>query len=170
MDAVTALITRIRAGFEGLRARLVTTLGRLSPEDLAWRANEESNSAANLVLHICGNLRQRFHAGFGGAADDRVRNEEFADRGPWSAEAMIARANTAFAEVDAFLAALDPARLEETRTIQGRAQTLLDMLLLTLPHVAEHVGQIIYIAKARQGEGFATLSLPLKKPERPGAS
>jgi uncharacterized damage-inducible protein DinB len=153
-------VTETRARLEHLRSRLRTTLQRMSPEDLAWRPNAESNSAGNLVGHICGNLRQRFVAGFGGAPDTRERDAEFLAQGPWTAEALIAEADAALGAVDAFLAGLDPARLSEVGDIQGRSVRLLELLVQTVAHTSEHVGQIMYIAKERQGERFASLSLP----------
>ena len=33
-------------------------LEKLSDEQIWWRANEESNSIGNLILHLCGNARQ----------------------------------------------------------------------------------------------------------------
>lgn len=111
-------------------------------------------------------LRQRFHAGFGDAPDDRTRDQEFADRTPQAAEQLSTRAAATFAEVDTFLSALAPARLAEKRTLQAQSATLLEMLVSTLPHIAEHVGQIMYIAKAQQGAGFPSLSIPLPKGPR----
>ncbi len=80
MDAGALVIARAGAGMQTMGERLHTTLGRLGPEELAWRPNAESNSVGNLVVHTCGLLRQRFHAEFGGAVDDRTRGA-----GPWTA-------------------------------------------------------------------------------------
>jgi len=162
MDLGVELIRQTRERLEDIRRRMVTTVERLSPEDLAWLPNAQSNSAANLVVHVCGNLRQRFHAGFGGAVDDRQRDAEFAapPARDATAAALVARIEAAFAEVDAFLAGLDTVRLQETRSVQGRRPTLLAVLLRTVEHSGEHLGELIYIAKARLGAGFETLSIP----------
>jgi uncharacterized damage-inducible protein DinB len=158
------IIRDARARLRTIGERTRTCVERLSPEELTWRPNAESNSVANLVLHVCGNLRQRFHAGFGEAADDRDRDSEF-DSG--SAEgaakaALLDRLRTAYAEVDAVLAAAEaePARLAEIRHIQGEDQNLAHVLLFTIGHCSEHYGQIAYVAKARLGQGFASLSIP----------
>ena len=164
VDVGRELIAQTRAHVGRFGDRLDTTLARLDAADLAWRANAASNSAGNLVLHLCGYLRQRYHAGFGGAPDDRARDGEFAAAGPWMPAALRAQARETWAEVDAFLAALAPERLAESRTIQGRTLTLLELLPDTTAHVAQHVGQIIYIAKLRLGDRFETLSIPRPKP------
>jgi len=160
-EPAAAVVAETRQRLEDLRRRLHTTLERMTPADLTWRPNDECNSAGNLVVHVCGNLRQRFVAGFGGQADDRDRDAEFAADGPWTGAELAARADAALGAVDAFLAGLDPARLGEVREFQGRSHTLLETLLRTVAHTSEHVGQIVYIAKARQGAAFQTLSLPL---------
>jgi uncharacterized damage-inducible protein DinB len=160
----TDLIALSRTHFRDMRRRLVATLGRLSPEDLAWRPNEASNSAANLVLHICGNVRQRFHAGFGAAVDDRDRRAEFGDRAVHDAASLIRLVEEHFDEADALLGSLSPDALGEVRTIQGAPQTLAFVLTQVLGHYGEHLGQIMYIGKARLGGGFERLWPPPRKP------
>ena len=161
MDAGSAFIAGVRERLGDIRQRLVTTLGRLQPEDLTWRPNEASNSVANLVIHICGNVRQRFRAGLGGAPDTRDRDAEFADRAAHTAQDLIRAVEDAFSEADAILAALPAERLAETQAVRGQARTHLAMLLTAVSHYGEHLGQILYIAKLRQGERFASLSVPL---------
>lgn len=163
VDLPAELIRSVRTRLEDDRQRLITTMLRMSPEDLAWRPNLESNSAGNLVVHICGNLRQRLHAGIAGATDDRDRDAEFATAGPWTSEELAALVERTFSEVDAILAALPTMRLGDDQDIRGRPTTVLDVLIRVAAHAAEHLGQIIYIAKARQGGNFDTLSIPRAK-------
>jgi len=165
------LIGLARARLQDIERCMVTTIGRLSPEDLAWRPNGASNSVINLTLHVCGNLRQRFHAGFGGAEDDRDREAEFAEASArWTGAELTAMVREAFGLLDDFLGALTPERLGETRLIPwgrtraGVPQTLLEVLLRTVEHMAVHLGQIIYIGKARLGADFETLSIPRGRP------
>jgi hypothetical protein len=47
-----------------------------------WHRSQPGlNSIGNLILHLCGNLRQWVVAGLGGAPDVRNRPAEFAERG-----------------------------------------------------------------------------------------
>ena len=55
-------------------------LEKLSDEQIWWRANEESNSIGNLILHLCGNARQWIVCGVGSAPDARNRDAEFEQR------------------------------------------------------------------------------------------
>ena len=68
--------------------RIRTALDRLPDTDLWWRPNEASNSAGNLVLHLCGNARRWIVAGVAGAPDARDREAEFAQCGGVSRAAL----------------------------------------------------------------------------------
>src|SRR4029079_6945140 len=55
---------------------------KLTDEQIWWRANEESNSIGNLILHLCGNARQWIICGVGSQPDNRNRDAEFERRDP----------------------------------------------------------------------------------------
>src|SRR5215217_6032424 len=55
-------------------------LEKLTDEQIWWRANEESNSIGNLILHLCGNARQWIVSGVGSEPDFRNRDSEFEQR------------------------------------------------------------------------------------------
>jgi len=71
----------VRKQFERYRRRIDRCLSLLTEEEIWWRPNAASNSAGNLVLHLCGNVRQWIISGLGGAPDVRVRDKEFSERG-----------------------------------------------------------------------------------------
>src|SRR5579871_1711599 len=64
-----------------LAGRIGDCLGRLNAEQVWARGNENENAIGNLVLHLCGNVRQWIIAGIGGKPDIRVRDREFTARG-----------------------------------------------------------------------------------------
>jgi hypothetical protein len=61
----------------------------LNDEQLWWRSQPSLNCIGNLILHLCGNLRQWIVSGVGGAADLRDRPAEFAERGPIAKEELL---------------------------------------------------------------------------------
>ena len=130
--------------------RLRRCLQEMTEEDLWWRPSERCNSAGNLVLHVCGNARQWIIAGLGAAPDARRRADEFAERGPVPRAELEARLNDTLHEVDAMLAALDPARLAEPKTIQGFAVNPLQAVFHVVEHFGQHLGQVIYLTKMRR--------------------
>src|ERR1043166_10312848 len=57
--------------------KIERSVEKLTDDKIWWRANEESNSIGNLMLHLSGNARQWIVCGLGGATDDRQRQREF---------------------------------------------------------------------------------------------
>src|SRR5580693_8214116 len=66
---------------ELLTGRIESCLDRLNGDRIWARGGENENSVGNLVLHLCGNVRQWIVAGVGGSPDTRQRDTEFAARG-----------------------------------------------------------------------------------------
>jgi len=131
------------------RAKIRLAVEALPDEALWWRANEQSNSVGNLLLHLTGNVRQWMISGVGGAPDTRHRAAEFAAADGGSRADMLKDLNALFDEVDVVLGALTPETLIERRTIQGRDLSVLDAIFICVEHFALHLGQIILIAKQR---------------------
>jgi hypothetical protein len=92
--------------------RIGVAIDGLSVDNLWWRANEQSNSIGNLMLHLSGNARQWIVSGVGGSPDIRERTHEFSERRPLNGDELISHLGATVREVDAVLAALDPARLQ----------------------------------------------------------
>ncbi|MCU0649634.1 MAG: DUF1572 domain-containing protein [Gemmatimonadaceae bacterium] len=128
--------------------RLVIAVEALGDAHVWRRANEQSNSAANLCLHLAGNARQWIVAGVGGATDTRERQAEFDARDGLTAMEIIARTRAAFADIDATLARVTPDQLGAPRHIQGHDTTVFAAIFHVCEHVAMHVGQVILLAKA----------------------
>ena len=122
-------------------------LERLTDEQIWWRANEESNSIGNLVLHLCGNARQWIVAGVGFEADTRVRNDEFAQREVISRAELLTLLHSTLADVESVLRSLDPATLLSHRLIQGDDVDVLEAIFHVTEHFSMHTGQIIMLTK-----------------------
>ncbi len=122
-------------------------LERLDDDQIWWRANPESNSVGNLVLHLCGNARQWIVAGVGRQPDHRRRDDEFAQTEVIPRSDLVAMLKATLAEVDAVLTALDPVAILETRQIQGKEVKVLDAVFHVTEHFSMHAGQIILLTK-----------------------
>ena len=131
--------------------RLRRCLELLSEEEIWARPNPASNSAGNLVLHLDGNVRQWILTGLGGAPDARVRDSEFAERGPIARAELLPRIEATLDEVRALLPRLDPARLAEPRRVQGFEETGAAILVHVVEHFSYHVGQLSWLVKASKG-------------------
>ena len=144
---------------ESYLPRIEKSVDGLSDEQLWWRANAESNSIGNLILHLAGNVRQWIVSGVGGAADTRDRQREFEERGPLPSAELVARIRSAVEDADRVLANLSPAALLERRRIQSYDVTVLQAVYAVVEHFSMHTGQTILLAKMWKGDlGFYTLS------------
>ena len=119
----------------------------LSDNDLWWRANEESNSIGNLLLHLCGNARQWIVSGLGGATDQRLRQAEFDERSLIPKVQLLSRLRDTLGEVDAVLAEFDQTRLLNGYRIQQGDVTALEAIFHVTEHFSMHTGQIILLTK-----------------------
>lgn len=128
-------------------SKLRAAVTGLSHDNLWWRANEQSNSIGNLLVHLAGNIREWIVTGVGGAAGSRDRASEFSMRDGPNATALLARLDAAVHDADAVLARLDPGILDRELTIQGRGTTVLAAVYHVVEHFSMHTGQIIFIAK-----------------------
>lgn len=148
-DAVgTEFIARSRYYLvEEYPAKIAAAVRAMPADRVWWRPNEQSNSAGNLVLHLCGNVRQWVVGGIGGAEDQRERDLEFSARAGPDPDALIARLRGVIAEVDAVLASLRSDQLMEPRSIQGRETTVLRALYHVVEHFSTHTGQIVWLGK-----------------------
>lgn len=126
-------------------------LEQLTDEQIWWRANEESNSIGNLVLHLCGNARQWIVSGLGFEADTRVRDAEFARRDPVARAELLNLLRSTLGDGESVLRQLDPSTLLEKRTIQGGEVEVLEAVFHVTEHFSMHTGQIILLTKLLTG-------------------
>ena len=147
-DAAQAFIVKARSllGEEYL-PKIERCLERLGDEEIWWRANQESNSIGNLLLHLAGNARQWIVSGVGETTDGRVRQSEFDQREVVPREELLLHLRQTLSEVDDVLARLDPARVLEPRQIQGYDVTVLEAVFHVVEHFSMHTGQIILMTK-----------------------
>jgi uncharacterized damage-inducible protein DinB len=139
-----------------LGGRIAACLGKLSDEQIWARGADNENAVGNLVLHLCGNVRQWIGSGIACQPDQRRRAEEFAARGPLPVEALASRLEETVAEAVSTLRAFPETRLLERATIQGYQVTLIEVVCHVVEHFSYHTGQIIFVTKhlTREDLGF----------------
>ncbi|HVN04698.1 MAG TPA: DUF1572 family protein [Bryobacteraceae bacterium] len=132
--------------------RIEDCLGRLSHDQIWARGSGTENAVGNLVLHLCGNVRQWIVAGVGGRPDIRQRDAEFAAQGGITGSELGARLRDIADEAVAVIEALPPARLTERLTIQNYGVTVLEAVYHVVEHFSGHAGQILFATKMLTGE------------------
>ncbi|MDQ1638619.1 MAG: hypothetical protein QOF62_1958 [Pyrinomonadaceae bacterium] len=139
-------------------------LEQLADEQMWWRANDNSNSIGNLILHISGNARQWIVCGLGAEADERQRDAEFAERRLVPRDELLAHLKKAISDIDRTLENFAADRLLEQFQIQGTTTTALAAILHVTEHFSMHTGQIILLAKMLAGVDFVFYDFSAGKP------
>lgn len=117
-------------------------------ETVIWRrANDESNSIGNLLLHLAGNVRQWIVSGIGGAPSERDRSAEFAARSGFTRVELLSLLTASVMDADKVMANLAVADLDRNVTIQGRDTSVLAAIYHVVEHFSMHTGQIVMLAK-----------------------
>ena len=131
-----------------------------------WKPEPESNSIAIIIQHMSGNMVSRWTdlLTSDGEKPWRSRDKEFED----VVFTVDAASWTLKQGWDCLLKAVDSLREEDllrTILIRNEPHSVLDAIDRQLAHYAYHVGQIVYIAKARKGSDWKSLSVPKGKSE-----
>lgn len=120
---------------------------QLTPEEIWWRPNDNSNSIGNLLLHLEGNVRQWIISGIGRARDTRQRDTEFRERRQLSPAELLEKLSMTVEEAAKVLEHVTSERLLQNYDIQVYSVTGLQAILHVVEHFSHHTGQIIYVTK-----------------------
>jgi len=166
MTPAQLFLTYSAARLERMAGRISDCLDRLAPEQVWTRNSENENAIGNLILHLCGNVRQYIGFGVAGLPDVRVRDREFSARaGVEIAELKQRLAETVREALDV-IAALPVERLTETTHVQGRDWTVLEAIYQVVDHFSTHAGQIFFATKLWTGADLG-FSVQWNTPARP---
>jgi hypothetical protein len=138
--------------------RLAGVIRQLSDDDVNWHPNDQSNSITNLVLHICGNIGQRFFHQIDGQADVRNRTAEFDPTARRTQAELLALLDDHFGKIDPILARMPLACLYDDKGPPGQPATVFKIILTSSAHYTEHLGQVISTAKLRLGPRYQYLA------------
>lgn len=142
-------------------------MSQLSDQDFFVTLDPESNSVAVLVKHVVGNMRSRFTEFLtsDGEKPDRFRDREF-EMSPATTRAEVMQWweqgwTCVFNAIDA----LKPEDVMRTVTIRDEPHTVLQAINRQIAHYAQHIGQIVFLAKHLRSDQWNTLSIPRGKSE-----
>jgi len=128
-------------------AQIRRCVGLLSDQQLWFRPNESSNSVANLLLHLRGNVLQWIVAGLGGQLIRRDRKAEFTRREALPREELIEPLRETLDRAASIIDRMDDAALAREYEIQEYRVTGVAVVAHVLEHFAFHTGQIVTITK-----------------------
>ena len=127
--------------------RVLKCIDQLDDSQIWWRPNESSNSIGNLVLHLCGNVRQWIYTGLGRNEDHRNRQTEFDEKGPIPRQELQEKLISTLMLVKPVITNIPTEELLNIRSVQTFEETGLTILIHVTEHFSYHTGQIAYITK-----------------------
>lgn len=157
----TLFVEQNRAELRYRLAKIEHCFKQLSEQDIWWRPFESHNALGNIILHLCGNMRQWLINGVQGTPDVRQRPEEFASRQAIPKADLLAMLRQTIEEADNALAALleDGAestskRLMEIHRVQGFDVHVQAAIQDSVSHLGGHTQEIIWITRLRVGDAY----------------
>ena len=129
--------------------------------DFFRKPGEFSNSIAAIIKHVAGNLSSRWRDFLtsDGEKPDRNRDAEFVIGEQDTRANLIAAWERGWSTLFDTLTGLSDADLQKAVRIRGEEHTALQALLRSLAHVAYHAGQIVYLSRLMQKEGWEWITI-----------
>lgn len=154
----------VKATYEGIKNLGDRAMEQLNNEELNWSPSAESNSIATIVRHLNGNMISRWtdFLTTDGEKANRNRDMEFEGKYP-SKEVLINSWSLGWQSVFDALDNLTEDDVLKIVYIRGETHTVLQAIERQTSHYAQHIGQIVYIAKQIKNEEWRTLSIPRGK-------
>ena len=171
-DAKSPFLTEALRTFRGYKTRTEAAFSQLRSEDWFLLIDPEANSIATIVKHMAGNMRSRWtdFLTSDGEKPNRDRDSEFVLDSSTTPEQVLLWWNQGWNVVFAAIELLTAADLDKKVTIRGQEHTVLEAISRQLTHYAEHVGQIILLAKHFRGAEWKSLSIPKGQSAKLGVS
>lgn len=141
---LTALRSRITRVFP---AQVRVAIDPLTDEQVWWRPNESSNSIGTIILHLTGSLNHFLNRNIGGIEYTRDRAEEFAARRAVPKSELLALFDEMVGRAERTFENLTPVALGNPSPEPAMHTIVAEDLINVAVHLANHVGQIVWIAK-----------------------
>lgn len=166
-DVATHYLEEARRQLRGHKRMGEAAMIQLRDEDFFVTLDPESNSIAILVKHLAGNMRSRFtdFLTTDGEKPHRFRDREFEISPATTRTEVMAWWEEGWTCVFEAIHSLQPEDVMRTVTIRGEPHTVLQAVNRQIAHYAQHLGQIVFLAKHLRSSDWKTLSIPKGKSE-----
>ena len=167
-DIGTLYLDEAFRSLRGHKRMADVAMAQLSDEQFFAMLSQESNSVAIIVKHMAGNMRSRFtdFLTSDGEKPDRRRDQEFIASQAESRAEVMRSWEYGWQLVLDTLNSLSPDDLTRTVTIRAEPHSVLQAIHRQIGHTAQHVGQIVFLAKHWKGADWQTLSVPKGQSEQ----
>ena len=119
----------------------------LSSEDIWRRPNNASNSIGNIILHLCGNIRQYAISSLGNQPDIRERAQEFLAKDGYTKDELKNKLGSTVNEAIEIIKNSEEKSLLKIYSVQGFSLSGMGIIIHVTEHYSYHAGQIIFWTK-----------------------
>ncbi len=154
-------ILRLNENVQGIEK----CLDQLSEDEIWMKANNNSNSIGNLILHLCGNITQYIISAIGEKEDQRDRDEEFNTEGGFTGTELIQQLQTVVLEAITIIIQTNKDTLLKVHAVQGFKLSGIGIIMHVVEHLSYHTGQIAFFTKLLKDRDlgfYASIDLNIK--------
>lgn len=127
--------------------RIIKCIDKINETEM-WNApNENSNSIANIILHLCGNITQYIISALGNKMDNRERDKEFSARGGYNKAELIQILSATVAAANDIIRHISEEALLKKYAVQGFNLTGIGIIIHVTEHYSYHTGQVAFWVK-----------------------
>lgn len=164
MDIANDYLISVKKQFLYYKTLADKAMDQLSPEQLFYAANDDTNSIAIIVKHLNGNMLSRWtdFLTTDGEKEWRNRDEEF-DNPYTDKEMLLTKWEEGWKCLFDALNSLQPENLTDIIYIRNEGHTVTEAINRQLAHYPYHVGQIVFYAKLLKNDSWDSLSIPKNK-------
>jgi hypothetical protein len=150
------------ASFRSYKKLAEKALDQLQDKEYFVILDAESNSIAVIMKHIAGNMFSRWtdFLTADGEKPDRNRDMEFVIEPDTTKEDIRAYWERGWQCLFNALEPLQPADFEKKVMIRGEPHTIVQAINRQLMHYAQHIGQMVFLAKHLRSAEWKSLSIP----------
>ena len=127
---------------------------QLSDDQVWWRPAESMNSVANLLLHLCGNVRQWIVSGVGESVDVRERQKEFDQRNSAPKTELMQQIESAVVDAKIVLSGVSAEALLRVRRVQVNDVTGMQAIFHSVAHFRGHTQEIVHMTRFQLGDSY----------------
>ncbi|MBL0340674.1 MAG: DUF1572 family protein [Bacteroidetes bacterium] len=151
----------VKKQFEYYKLLGEQTFAQLEDDKLFWQYNEDSNSIAIIVKHLCGNMLSRWKDFLTTDGEKTIRNRDAEFENSFSSRQDVLDTwelgwNCLFKALED----LSTSDLQKIIFIRNKEHTVVEAINRQLAHYPYHIGQIVFIGKMAATSDWISLSIP----------
>ena len=127
--------------------RIIKCLDEIDETEIWKFPNDHSNSIGNLILHLCGNIRQYVVSALGETEDTRERNKEFSTKTGHAKQRLLNDLTNTISGAVGIIGNMDENKLTKIYSVQRFDLSGIGIIIHVTEHYSYHTGQIAFWIK-----------------------